>query len=196
MEKRHNLWRRQSLNSKERHPSSRSLFTIDVSLNLCPCCRIFSRHWPKVCKPLNFRFHPDIIGYTVTKCLFLWLFEATLIKFGFYILGTKDVTFVDLLCFSGYKFIGYFILINFKTCPDWDCVFNTWRIAELHGFHYHQHYDEHFHYEIPQKIHIEQEYHCWPRWIPRISKINPIDDQWCEPNSYQLVPRILLTSFT
>lgn len=49
-------------------------------------------------------FDPEIITYTCSKCMVVWFLEALLFKFIFYVMGVPGVTFMDVLCVSGYKF--------------------------------------------------------------------------------------------
>lgn len=52
-------------------------------------------------------FHPELLGTTALMALIVVVFEILAIKFGCYILGIYNQTqFLDLVAYSGYKFIG------------------------------------------------------------------------------------------
>lgn len=59
----------------------------------------------------NHSFEPDTLGYIYTKSMFMWLFETTVLKGGFYFLGLGSNTqssppFFELLSYTGYKFVS------------------------------------------------------------------------------------------
>ncbi|KAJ3162653.1 hypothetical protein HDU86_003626 [Geranomyces michiganensis] len=52
-------------------------------------------------------FSPDVLGMTGTTAFFVVFFEVLFFKLGFYLLNvTTDVPFLDLVGYSGYKFLG------------------------------------------------------------------------------------------
>ncbi|KAJ3009352.1 hypothetical protein HKX48_008018 [Thoreauomyces humboldtii] len=52
-------------------------------------------------------FSPDVLGMTGTTAFFIVFFEVLFFKLGFYLLNvTTDVPFLDLVSYSGYKFLG------------------------------------------------------------------------------------------
>ncbi|KAF9432460.1 hypothetical protein BGZ76_010779 [Entomortierella beljakovae] len=58
------------------------------------------------------RFNPDILGPTASSALAIVLLEFTLIKLCIYLLNiSSDVPILDLLAYSGYKFVGIVISI-------------------------------------------------------------------------------------
>lgn len=71
-------------------------------------------------------FHPEILGVTASKALAVVVFEVILVKLGCYLLGvTSDAQFLDLICYSGYKFIGIIVtLVARYLVPGW----TTWLI--------------------------------------------------------------------
>ncbi|KAN0061707.1 Protein transport protein yif1 [Thecaphora frezii] len=63
---------------------------------------------------LESRFHPEILGLTASRALAIILMELAAIKLGTYLLNIQgDHTFVDLLAYSGYKFVGTLITLFF-----------------------------------------------------------------------------------
>ena len=53
------------------------------------------------------RFGPEILGPTASSALAVIILEFTIIKLCVYILNiTSDVPILDLLAYSGYKFVG------------------------------------------------------------------------------------------
>ncbi|TPX56072.1 hypothetical protein PhCBS80983_g04798 [Powellomyces hirtus] len=58
-------------------------------------------------KKMSKSFSPDILGMTGTTAFFIVFFEVLCFKLGFYLLNvTTDVPFLDLVSYSGYKFLG------------------------------------------------------------------------------------------
>jgi hypothetical protein len=54
-----------------------------------------------------FRFHPEVLGVNATTAFFLVMLELAFIKGGCYLLNiTAETRILDLLAYSGYKFIG------------------------------------------------------------------------------------------
>jgi hypothetical protein len=65
--------------------------------------------------PPTLRFTPDVLGMTSTTALFIILAEVLITKLGLYILAIPaDVPVLDLIAYSGYKFVGYNPFINYK----------------------------------------------------------------------------------
>lgn len=55
-----------------------------------------------------FRFHPGDLGVNATTAFFLMILELAFIKGGCYLLNiTSETSILDILAYSGYKFIGY-----------------------------------------------------------------------------------------
>lgn len=53
------------------------------------------------------RFSPEILGPTASSALAVILLEFSMIKLCTYILNiTSEVSMLDLLAYSGYKFVG------------------------------------------------------------------------------------------
>ncbi|WFD30692.1 Protein transport protein yif1 [Malassezia sp. CBS 17886] len=58
------------------------------------------------------RFHPEILGYTASRALAIVLVEFSVVKLGCYLLNIQgDHTIVDLLAYSGYKFVGTLLVL-------------------------------------------------------------------------------------
>ena len=51
------------------------------------------------------RFNVEGLTYIFTKCLFLWLLEATIQKGVFWFFRGEWQSFLDLMAFCGYKFV-------------------------------------------------------------------------------------------
>lgn len=61
---------------------------------------------------LRGRFHPEILGYTASRALAIVLIELSAMKLGCYLLNIQgDHTIVDLLAYSGYKFVGTILVL-------------------------------------------------------------------------------------
>lgn len=61
---------------------------------------------------LESRFHPEVLGLRASRALAIILVELAAIKFGTYILNIQgDHTMMDLLAYSGYKFVGTLITL-------------------------------------------------------------------------------------
>ncbi|CAG8460817.1 19131_t:CDS:2 [Cetraspora pellucida] len=52
------------------------------------------------------KFHPEILGVNATSAFFLVLLELVFIKIGCYLLNITDANVLNLLAYSGYKFVG------------------------------------------------------------------------------------------
>ena len=56
-------------------------------------------------------FKPDILGYTASKAFLIVFLELAALKAGCFILSiSNDSTLLDLLAYSGYKFVG--VVVN------------------------------------------------------------------------------------
>lgn len=65
-----------------------------------------------VIRGLQSRFHPEALGVSLSKALGVIIFEFVLVKLGCYLLNIQgDHTIVDLLAYSGYKFVGVIITL-------------------------------------------------------------------------------------
>lgn len=61
---------------------------------------------------LRGEFQPDLLGYTATSALFIVAVEILLLKLGCYLLSiTNDSQLLDLIAYSGYKFVGSIVTI-------------------------------------------------------------------------------------
>lgn len=59
---------------------------------------------------LRGEFQPDLLGYTATWAFFIVAMEILLLKFGCYLLSiTNESQLLDLIAYSGYKFVGAII---------------------------------------------------------------------------------------
>ena len=56
---------------------------------------------------LQDKFHPEILGVTGSKSVFVLLCDFVFVKTGCYLLGVQGSgPIVDLLSYGGYKFVG------------------------------------------------------------------------------------------
>lgn len=63
---------------------------------------------------LESRFHPEILGLTASRAMAIIVVELSAIKLGTYLLNIQgDHTMVDLLAYSGYKFVGTLVTLLF-----------------------------------------------------------------------------------
>ncbi|SPC61751.1 related to YIF1 - protein required for the fusion of COPII transport vesicles with the Golgi [Ustilago sp. UG-2017b] len=61
---------------------------------------------------LESRFHPEVLGLRASRALAIILIELAAIKLGTYLLNIQgDHTMMDLLAYSGYKFVGTLITL-------------------------------------------------------------------------------------
>lgn len=61
---------------------------------------------------LESRFHPEVLGLRASRALAIVLVELAAIKLGTYLLNIQgDHTMMDLLAYSGYKFVGTLITL-------------------------------------------------------------------------------------
>lgn len=57
------------------------------------------------------QFKPDLLGYTATKAFAIVVVELLGLKLGCYLLSiNNDSTLLDLIAYSGYKFVG--VVVN------------------------------------------------------------------------------------
>ncbi|KAI4123768.1 MAG: hypothetical protein LQ338_005117 [Usnochroma carphineum] len=61
---------------------------------------------------LRGQFHPEVMGLTATTAFVVVLLEILALKFGTYILSiNNDSTLLDLVAYSGYKFVGVIVTL-------------------------------------------------------------------------------------
>ena len=61
-----------------------------------------------VIRGLESRFHPEELGVSLSKALGIVFCEFVMVKLGCYLLNIQgEHTIVDLLAYSGYKFVGW-----------------------------------------------------------------------------------------
>jgi hypothetical protein len=65
---------------------------------------------------LQSRFHPEVLGYSLSKAMLVVIGEFCAIKLGCYLLDVKGsgASGVELIGYGGYKFVGYVI-----SRPNW-----------------------------------------------------------------------------
>ncbi|PWY98751.1 YIF1-domain-containing protein [Testicularia cyperi] len=62
---------------------------------------------------LESRFHPEVLGLRASRAMAIILVELSAIKLGCYLLNIQgDHTMMDLLAYSGYKFVGTLITLS------------------------------------------------------------------------------------
>ncbi|KAJ2512391.1 Transport protein yif1 [Coemansia sp. RSA 2049] len=77
-------------------------------------------------------FHPEDLGYTASTALGIIVFEVLLIKMFCYLLNVgSELQFLDILAFSGYKFVSTIIVVLFKPWAPW---WMTWFTFFYFGF--------------------------------------------------------------
>ncbi|KAL8679844.1 MAG: hypothetical protein Q9186_003910 [Xanthomendoza sp. 1 TL-2023] len=60
-------------------------------------------------------FHPEVMGLTATTAFVVVLFEILGLKFGTYVLSiSNDSQLLDLVAYSGYKFVGVIVTLVFS----------------------------------------------------------------------------------
>jgi NhaP-type Na+/H+ or K+/H+ antiporter len=65
-----------------------------------------------VIRGLESRFHPEVLGLVLSRALGIIVFEFVIIKLGCYLLNIiGEHTMVDLLAYSGYKFVGVILTL-------------------------------------------------------------------------------------
>ena len=60
---------------------------------------------------LSGTFHPELLGYTASQALFAVVFELVGLKLGCYLLNIGSSQMLDLVAYSGYKFVGIIVSI-------------------------------------------------------------------------------------
>lgn len=61
---------------------------------------------------LRGQFQPELLGYTASAALLVVTVEILGLKLGCYLLGiTNDSQLLDLVAYSGYKFVGVIVTI-------------------------------------------------------------------------------------
>ncbi|PWN91946.1 YIF1-domain-containing protein [Acaromyces ingoldii] len=84
-----------------------------------------------VIRGLESRFHPEVFGLILSRALGIVFFEFAAVKLGCYLLNIQgDHTMVDLLAYSGYKFVGAIVtllvgLLRFGRFVYWSAFFYT-----------------------------------------------------------------------
>lgn len=84
-----------------------------------------------VIRGLESRFHPEVFGLILSRALGIVFFEFAAVKLGCYLLNIQgDHTMVDLLAYSGYKFVGAIVtltvgLLHFGRFVYWSAFFYT-----------------------------------------------------------------------
>jgi len=69
------------------------------------------------------RFHPEVLGMNATAAFLIVISEFAFIKTGCYLLSiASESQFLDIMAYSGYKFIGYGI---FHWMKRRQCVYGT-----------------------------------------------------------------------
>lgn len=58
------------------------------------------------------KFNPEVIADVTTKCFLTQILEVAVIRFGFYTMQVS-VAFLDLICYTGYKYLGLTINMVF-----------------------------------------------------------------------------------
>lgn len=53
-----------------------------------------------------YEFTPEVLASTASTALAVTLFEVVLLKFGFYLLNAFTVPVLDIIAYSGYKYVG------------------------------------------------------------------------------------------
>jgi hypothetical protein len=65
-----------------------------------------------VIRGIESRFHPEVLGLVLSRAVGIIIFEFILIKLGCYLLNiVGEHTVVDLLAYSGYKFVGVILTL-------------------------------------------------------------------------------------
>jgi hypothetical protein len=58
-----------------------------------------------------FKFTPEILGMTASRGIIVLMLEVISIKFGFYLLNTNAIPWLDVVAYCGYKFVGIIVSI-------------------------------------------------------------------------------------
>ncbi|CAG8465937.1 2522_t:CDS:2 [Scutellospora calospora] len=82
------------------------------------------------------KFHPEVLGVNATSAFFLVLLELAFIKVGCYLLNiTSDTYILNLLAYSGYKFVGVIVTLAVSLiAPFWFVVSTFVYTAFANGF--------------------------------------------------------------
>jgi len=64
---------------------------------------------------LQSRFHPEVLGYSLSKAMLVVIGEFCAIKLGCYLLDVRGsgASGVELIGYGGYKFVGYVLDVIF-----------------------------------------------------------------------------------
>ncbi|KAJ2233458.1 Protein transport protein yif1 [Coemansia sp. RSA 485] len=77
-------------------------------------------------------FHPEDLGYTASSALGIVVFEVLLVKMFCYLLNVgSELQFLDIVAFSGYKFVPTIIVVLLKPWAPW---WMTWTGFFYFGF--------------------------------------------------------------
>ncbi|KAI8325390.1 hypothetical protein GQ54DRAFT_240044, partial [Martensiomyces pterosporus] len=77
-------------------------------------------------------FHPEDLGYTASSALGIIIFEVLLVKMFCYLLNVgSELQFLDILAYSGYKFVATIIVVLLKPWASW---WLTWLAFLYFGF--------------------------------------------------------------
>ncbi|KAJ2644022.1 Transport protein yif1 [Coemansia sp. RSA 1694] len=77
-------------------------------------------------------FHPEDLGYTASSALGVIVFEVLLIKMFCYLLNVgSELQFLDIVAFSGYKFVTTIIVVLLKHLAPW---WAAWSAFAYFGF--------------------------------------------------------------
>ncbi|RIA81779.1 COPII-coated vesicle component Hrf1 [Glomus cerebriforme] len=82
------------------------------------------------------KFHPEVLGVNATTAFLLMISELTFIKGGCYLLNiAAETRILDLLAYSGYKFIGVIVtLLVGLLAPFWVVVATFFYTVAANGF--------------------------------------------------------------
>ena len=62
---------------------------------------------------LSGKFHPEVLGLTASTALAAVIIELVALKLGCYLLSISNSQLLDLVAYSGYKFVGITVSILF-----------------------------------------------------------------------------------
>jgi len=82
------------------------------------------------------KFHPEVLGVNATTAFFLMILELAFIKGGCYLLNiTAETRILDILSYSGYKFIGVIVTLLVRLiAPFWIVVATFLYTVAANGF--------------------------------------------------------------
>uniref|UniRef100_A0A1D1YJM8 Protein transport protein yif1 n=1 Tax=Anthurium amnicola TaxID=1678845 RepID=A0A1D1YJM8_9ARAE len=82
------------------------------------------------------KFHPEVLGVNATTAFFLMILELAFIKGGCYLLNiTAETRILDILSYSGYKFIGVIVtLLVSLVAPFWIVAATFFYTVAANGF--------------------------------------------------------------